>query len=191
MTSPSIANAISTLTMSSREIAKLTGKQHRNVMRDATNMLTELYDVRDTLKFEHIYSDTMNRKQTELLLPKRETLILVSGYSVELRARIIDRWMELEAGALKKVHEATAPTSSGLLISSVEELAELIGSVVTRILNQTTATGSSLVSCPDTFSPFFPITHRTALRAFLFVDGQAGACRCAVAAIARREGLDL
>lgn len=65
MTSPSIANAISTLTMSSREIAKLTGKQHRNVMRDATNMLTELYDVRDTLKFEHIYSDTMNRKQTE------------------------------------------------------------------------------------------------------------------------------
>lgn len=82
--------------MSSREIAKLTGKVHRNVVRDATNMLVELYDVRDALRFEDIYLDSMNRKKTQLLLPKRETLILVSGYSVELRARIIDRWMELE-----------------------------------------------------------------------------------------------
>jgi hypothetical protein len=90
-------NTASTLTMSSREIAKLTGKRHDNVMRDATNMLVELYGVRDALKFEHIYLDTMNRRQTELRLPKRETLILVAGYSVELRARIVDRWMELKA----------------------------------------------------------------------------------------------
>jgi len=89
-------NTASTLTMSSREIAKLTGKRHDNVMRDATNMLVELYDVRDALRFEDNYLDSRNRKQTQLLLPKRETLILVSGYSVELRARIIDRWMELE-----------------------------------------------------------------------------------------------
>ncbi|MFB2566779.1 hypothetical protein [Rhizobium sp. IMFF44] len=34
-------NTASALTMSSHEIAELIGKAHRNVLRDATNMLTE------------------------------------------------------------------------------------------------------------------------------------------------------
>lgn len=84
------------LTMSSREIAELTGKEHRNVMRDARAMLAELHGEGGLLKFEHSYLNSQNKPQPELLLPKRECLILVSGYSVELRAKIIDRWMELE-----------------------------------------------------------------------------------------------
>jgi len=83
------------LTMSSREIAELTGKQHRNVKRDIETMMTTL-EV-DMLRFEHIYRDGQNRKQTEYRLPKRETLILVSGYNIQLRAKIVDRWAELEA----------------------------------------------------------------------------------------------
>lgn len=82
------------LTMSSREIAELTGKRHDHVMRDIKNMLIELKE--DLPKFGGIYLDTYGREQSQFLLPKRETLILVSGYSVELRARIIDRWQELE-----------------------------------------------------------------------------------------------
>lgn len=86
-----------TLTMSSREVADLTSKEHRNVVRDARKMLAELHGERGVLSFEHTYTNPQNGQEyPELLLPKRECLILVSGYSVELRARIIDRWMELE-----------------------------------------------------------------------------------------------
>lgn len=85
------------LTMSSREIAILTGKEHRNVMADIRKMLAELIGDGGVLKFQHTQANEQNGQSYPVyLLPKRETLILVSGYSIELRARIIDRWQELE-----------------------------------------------------------------------------------------------
>ncbi len=81
-------------TMSSVEIAELTGKQHDNVTRDIRNILNKLKI--DLLKFEGNEKFANNRTRKVFNLPKRECLILVSGYSVELRAKIIDRWQELE-----------------------------------------------------------------------------------------------
>lgn len=82
------------VSMSSREIAELTGKEHFHVKRDCEVMFTELEI--DVSKFGCIYFDTLNREQIQYLLPKRETLILVSGYSTLVRAKIIDRITELE-----------------------------------------------------------------------------------------------
>lgn len=89
------------LTMSSREIAYLTSKEHRNVMRDIRAMLVDLHGEDRVLSFEQTVqrpnpSGGAPIPSTIFTLPKRETLILVSGYSVELRARIVDRWQELE-----------------------------------------------------------------------------------------------
>lgn len=87
------------LTMSSLEIAELTGKRHDNVMADIRTMLEELGE--PALKFQGCYTGG-NRKRLPLFnLPKRETMILVSGYSIPLRARIVDRWQELEAQVAK------------------------------------------------------------------------------------------
>ncbi len=82
-------------TMSSREIAELCEKEHRNVKRDSEVMFQGLQ--LDALNFEHIYLDSMNRQQTEYLLDEELTMTLVTGYNIVLRNRVIKRWKELES----------------------------------------------------------------------------------------------
>lgn len=81
-------------TMSSREIANVTGKRHANVKRDIMAMLAELKV--DVLSFEHIYLDGQNREQVEYLLDREHTDCLLTGYSAGLRMKVIRRWRELE-----------------------------------------------------------------------------------------------
>ena len=85
------------VTMSSREIAELTGKEHKNVKRDIEKMLNELKE--DALSFERIYRDSMNRQQTEYLLDRELTETLLLGYSAALRRRVLRRLRELEGMA--------------------------------------------------------------------------------------------
>ncbi|WP_144223636.1 Rha family transcriptional regulator [Mesorhizobium amorphae] len=82
------------LTMSSREIAELCEKQHAHVMRDIRAMLDGL-DMGQS-NFGSTYTDAQGKVRDCYNLPKNLTLTLVAGYNVKLRARIIDRWMELE-----------------------------------------------------------------------------------------------
>ena len=113
------------LTMSTLEIAELTGKRHDNVMRDAKAMLAELYGDGGILNFEDTHRNTQNGQSYPIYrLPKRESLILVSGYSVEMRARIIDRWMELEGAVASNVHflvPKTLPEALRLAADLAEE----------------------------------------------------------------------
>ncbi|EJF79396.1 rha family phage regulatory protein [Bartonella sp. DB5-6] len=87
-------------TMSSREIAELCGKRHDHVMRDIKKILEELYTEGGLPKFGGTYLDKQGKSQNCYHLPKRECLILVSGYNMTLRAKIIDRWQELEKQAV-------------------------------------------------------------------------------------------
>ena len=104
--------------MSSREIAELTGKQHKDVLYDIRKMLVELG--KTSADFSADLPDAYGRPQPAFNLPKRETLILVSGYSIPMRARIIDRWQELEA----QVAPAPAPAPQNSMSAVVQVLAD-------------------------------------------------------------------
>ena len=110
-------------TMSSREIAELTGKRHDHVLRDirayagAVIQMERGINVRsmdwndsegvqllgDTPVEGVIFGFEVNpqNKQSYPIchLDKNTTLIIVSGYNVLLRKRIVERWQELEANA--------------------------------------------------------------------------------------------
>lgn len=83
-------------TMSSREIAELTGSTHDNVLKTVRALVEKGVVFGNETPYTH-----PQNKQTysEFRLDYRNTMVVVSGYSVELRARIIDRWQELEAKA--------------------------------------------------------------------------------------------
>lgn len=117
------------LTMSSLEIAGLTGKRHDNVLRDARKMFSELGGT-----FPQFWGKVPSgggRPLEVVNLPKRETLILVSGYSVAMRARIIDRWQELEDMI------ATATPAAGSLVSDLtQEVRMAIGGITKGIVHK-------------------------------------------------------
>lgn len=79
--------------MDSRDIANVTKKIHSNILRDIRKMKEE---VKDAIIFEGIYLDQYGREKPIYKLPYRETMILLSGYSAELRAKVVDRWLFLE-----------------------------------------------------------------------------------------------
>jgi phage regulator Rha-like protein len=85
---------VSRTTMSSREIANVTGKRHDNVKRDIVAMLKDLKV--DVLSFEDIYLDGRNREQVQYLLDREHTDCLLTGYSAPMRMKVIRRWRELE-----------------------------------------------------------------------------------------------
>lgn len=87
-------------TMSSREIAELTGKDIAHVHRDIRSMLEQL---RDDPELDHVREDKDARGYTACFhLTKNLSMTLVAGYNVKLRKAIIDRWQELENQATQQ-----------------------------------------------------------------------------------------
>lgn len=83
-------------TMSSREIAELTGKQHKHVMADIRTMCEQMEI--DSADFSAQYKDSTGRTLPCFELDRYHTEVLVTGYDVKRRAAVIKRWYELETG---------------------------------------------------------------------------------------------
>lgn len=112
------------ITMCSRDIADLTGKRHDHIKADISKMIEWLGDT--CPDFSGDLPDSYGRPQKVYFLPKRETLILVSGYNIDLRAKIIDRWQELESQQKPKLPQtyAEALLEAGRLALENEKQAE-------------------------------------------------------------------
>lgn len=82
--------------MSSREIAKITGKRHTDVCRDIRKMLEQL-KLGESI-FASSYTTAQNKQVIEYLLPFHELHVLLTGYSIPLRSKVLKRWEELETG---------------------------------------------------------------------------------------------
>lgn len=117
-------NSWNITTMTSLEIAKLTEKEHKNVLRDIEKMFDELSI--DRLKFEHRLKDSYWRDQKCYNLDKELTLTLVSGYNVKLRQAIIRKWSELEGVQKPRTYEVVMREALLLADQRVQELEEKI-----------------------------------------------------------------
>ncbi|MCW4856047.1 Rha family transcriptional regulator [Enterobacter mori] len=97
MTRQTVANARSNVTkMSSREIAKLTGKQHKDVLYDCRKMFESLN--LQSADFSADYQDDRGRTYQEYWLDQDLTMTLMMGYSIPLRHKVATRWRQLESG---------------------------------------------------------------------------------------------
>jgi len=116
-------------TMSSREIAEITGKEHSNVMRDLRSIIESLDRFKNELVIqEATYLGGNGQQRAMYLLDKKATLLLVSGYDVNLRLAIINRWEELETQNATKVPTNFIEALESLIIAEKQKEALMLES---------------------------------------------------------------
>ena len=132
-------------TMSSKEIAELTKhikgvspKRHSNVMRDIKKQLEEQNIA--VLIYESGYFDENNQERPCYELDYEQTMILVSGYSIPIRASIIKRWQELENNLVPK----TLPEALRAYANSLEKLEQAENRTKRLIHNRRTYTTTEI-----------------------------------------------
>ncbi|EMS9592653.1 Rha family transcriptional regulator [Salmonella enterica] len=118
--------------MSSKEISKLTGKRHSDILRDIRSVLNELYadDYHNAkLRYEKnqlltivegiVVNIDYRGMEGEYMLDRKHTDVLITGYSLKYRAAVIERWHELEmsvsSGALYGAYPSIPETFSEAL----------------------------------------------------------------------------
>ena len=127
-----LLNLETTTTMSSREIAELTGKEHGHVMRDIRSMLESLGGQSN---FGASYRNSQNKEQPMYKLPYDETVCLLTGYDAKARMAVIKRWKELEAQKAPKIPKtyAAALLEAGRLAEIVENQSLVIETQAHRL----------------------------------------------------------
>ena len=106
---------INQISMTSLQIAELTGKRHDHIVRDIRNMFKELAL---PISGECFYPNKNNRQMPMFTLDKKHALCLTSGYSAKLRMKIIDKLEELSQALIQPTYSA----HNMIIAQNVEQL---------------------------------------------------------------------
>lgn len=121
------------VTMCSTEIAKLTGKDHKNVLVDIRKMLEELgfllSDEGQSAEFSADYKDARGRSQQCFKLPRELTEVLILGYSAQLRLKVVRRLRELERLAAPSPPAPQPLSHIQDMIGAIEMMSRIVGAV--------------------------------------------------------------
>ena len=126
-----IININKVQTMTSLEIAELTGKQHNHVMRDIRNMESAWEKVTQSKFGLSTYKDSTGRTLPCYVLTKTECLYIATKFNDEARAKLVLRWQELELQEQKRRQQLCLPEPKEIL-----RLADNIIGEGLRMLNE-------------------------------------------------------
>ena len=112
----SLVNVARPISMSSLEISELTGKQHKDVIRDIRVMISALKE--DGADLRHVREDKDSRGYTACFhLNKELTETLLTGYSIPLRHRVIMRLAEMEQAVTKPSFDVSSLNDPKVLLA--------------------------------------------------------------------------
>lgn len=112
------------MTMGTKEIADLLGKQHHHIKASADYLVSKGAIHGGVALTETPYINEQNKQTyTEYRLNKRDSLVLVAQNCPELTAAIVDRWQELEAMQKPQIPKtyAAALLEAGRLALELEQ----------------------------------------------------------------------
>ena len=104
--------------MTSVEIADFCGKAHKHVLTDIRRTLTQLG--LQPAGFSARYLDAKGEERECIRLPRRETLIVVSGYRLDVRAKIVDHLDALEQALRRPMSPAEMFMQNAELLLNLE-----------------------------------------------------------------------
>ena len=116
-------------TMSSVEIAEMTGKRHCDVMRSIRAMEPAWVKIAERKFASCSYKDENNRERPMYLLYYRECMYIATKFNDEARAKLILRWDELEKEDRAKESNALPSSPDSGAGHTVHELIEWVGAL--------------------------------------------------------------
>ena len=121
--------------MTSLEIAELTGKQHKDVLKAIRNMEPAWENVTGR-KFalcekSYLLANGVTKKQPFYSLTKTECLYIATKFNDEARAKLVLRWEQLERAELERRQQLCLPSPQKILALADEIIGEGL-----RMLNE-------------------------------------------------------